>query len=706
MNVLKKIIAWLRGPRSDLFLFIVALALLNLVSVNSFVRLDLTSKHSYSLSPASREVMRTLEAPLAVKVFFSDNLPAPYNSAGRYLKDLLVEYKGVAGRKFSYESFDMDKADNQELARSYGIPMAQVQELKDNEVGVKNAYMGLALIYSDSIEVIENVAMTDGLEYRLTTTIGKMIARTNTLAGLSGKVKVTLYASSSFAPLGIGGFRDLDRVLSDATAELNRKNLDRIEYLRVDPAPGADTEAVAEKYGLQIISWSTKPSSVSASSGASAKPDGSGVLGVVLEYGDRFRTVPLALAQTLFGGYGIAGLDTLRDTLEANLQGLMANSPSIGYVVGHGEKALNDDREGSSRLASVVADTYEFREVNTAKDSIPADITTLVINGPRSAFTEAELYRIDQFVLRGGNLFLLLDPFEEIRGEGSMAYYGAEPSYRPIDTGLERIVKAYGIIPGKNYVLDKACYVSRRQGSPEVPLYYVPRLAKESLNRKNPVSRDLADVIFLQASALEIETSASSADRTVVPLATSSGESWLMADNINLAPYAMEAPGPDKMAAQNLAVLAEGKFESAFGATPPTVSGIDGKATGATAFSAKDHLAKSLLPSRVIVIGTSAITGPAVIDREGREPVAIFVRNAIDYLADNGGLIEMRTKGLALNQLDRTTKSVRTAARAVNLYGLPVVVVLLGLLAWRLREVRRKRIAERYAAGAKKTGEA
>ena len=705
MNALKRFTAWLLGPKSDLFLFIVALALLNLVSVNSFVRLDLTAKHSYSLSPASREVMRTLEAPLAVKVFFSDNLPAPYNSAGRYLKDLLVEYKGVAGRKFSYETFDMDKAANQELARSYGIPMAQVQELKDNEVGVKNAYMGLALIYSDSVEVIENVAIADGLEYRLTTTIGKMIARTNTLSGLSGKVKITLYASSSFAPLGIGGFRDLDRVLSDAVVELNRKNLDRIEYSRVDPAPGADTEAVAAKYGLQVITWSAKPASGSTSGGASAKPDGAGVLGVVLEYGDRFRTVPFALSQTLFGGYGIAGLDKIRETLEANLQGLMANSPSIGYVVGHGEKALNDDREGSGRLASIVADTYEFREVDTAKDSIPADVTTLVINGPRSVFTEAELYRIDQFVLRGGNLFLLLDPFEEIRNEGSMAYYGAQSAFRPIDTGLERIVKSYGIIPRKDYVLDKTCYVSRRQGSPEVPLYYVPRLAKESLNRKNPVSRDLADVIFLQASSLEIAPSPSNGDRTVTALATSSGESWLMEGNINLAPYAMEAPGPDKMAARNLALLSEGRFESAFGPTPPTVSGIVDTATGATAFSAKDHLAKSLLPARVIVTGTSAITGPAVIDREGREPVAIFVRNAIDYLAGNGDLIAMRTKGLALNQLDRTTKSSRTVARTVNLYGLPVIVVLLGLLAWQLREFRRKRIAERYAAVPKKTEE-
>ncbi|HPS45300.1 MAG TPA: Gldg family protein, partial [Treponemataceae bacterium] len=649
MGTVRKIMNWLKGPKSDLFLFIVALVLLNLVSLRGFVRLDLTGGHSYSLSPASREVMRSLEEPLAIKVFFSGDLPAPYNSVGRYLNDLLVEYKGANPKRFSYESFDMKKEANQELARSYGIPMAQVQEVKDNEVGVKNAYMGLAIVYSDSVEVIGNVSTTEGLEYRLTTTIGKTVARTNTLAGLSGKVKLTLYASSSFAPLGLAGFRDLDRIVSDATAELNRKNLNRIEYAKVDPSSVADMNALAAKYGVEVVSWSTK----AVAKGAASSPDGSGVLAIVLEYQDRFKTVPLELARNILGGYGIAGLDKLPDTLAAALQGLMANSPSVGYVTGHGEKSLSDERSGATRLRSIVADTYEFKEIDTAKDEIPENITTLVINGPTGSFTDAELYKIDQFVLRGGRLFALLDPFEEIQPQGAMAYYGGQPTYRPINSGLERLLKAYGITPERNYVLDKECYVARQQGQPDVKLYYVPRLGKEGLNRKHEIAKGLADVIFLQSSSLDLADAPSAKGRSIIPLATSSGESWLMEDNISLMPYGMEPPAADKLSKRTLAALAEGSFESAFGAAPPALAASTAgtKADANTAASsdekpsvaigsldAKAHLAKSVLPGRVIVIGTSAITGPAVMDAEGREPVSIFVRNAIDYLSGNDDL--------------------------------------------------------------------
>lgn len=696
MGTIRKILAWLKGPKSDLFIFAAALVLLNLVAARAFLRIDLTADHSYSLSPDSRVVMRSLEEPLSIKVFFSDDLPAPYNAVGRYLDDLLVEYKGASRGRFDYEKFDMKKESSKELAKTYGIPMAQVQEVKDNEVGVKGAYMGLAIVYSDSVETIGNVATTEGLEYRLTTAIGKIVSRTNTLSGLSGKVGMTLYASSSFASIGLGGFRDLDKVVGDAASALSKKNLDRIEYARVDPATKEETEALAPKYGLEIVSWS---------GGKGKAIEGQGVLAIVLEYGDRFRVVPLTLTRNLFGGYGIAGLDTLGDTLDAALQGLMSSSGSIGYVTGHGEKSLDDERAGAARFKAISSDTYEFREINTASGDIPPDVTTLVIAGPTGTFTDAELYRIDQFVLKGGRLLVFLDPFEEKQPEGAMAYYGGQPTYRPIDSGLDRLLSVWGITPKRNYVLDDKCYVARQPGQSEVKLHYVPRVGKEGLDRKSEITRRLADVLFLQSSSLDLADSSDAKERKVIPLVTSSPDSWLMEDNVSLMPYGMEMPGRDKLKTRVLAALAEGSFKSAFGETPPArtpASGGDrgGGESSIGSLEAKAHLSRSVQPGRVIVLGTSAITGQAVMDREGREPVAIFVRNALDYLAGNEGLIAMRTKGLSLNTLNKTTESSRAVARAINLYGLPLLVGLVGLGAWRLRSARRRKIAARYAARA------
>src|SRR5574344_2452292 len=98
---MKKFINWLKNPASDFALFIILLILANLVGNRAFLRFDLTGPKSYSLSPASKQAVKTLDEPLSVQVFFSDSLPAPYNSVEQYISDILVEYKGAANGKFS-----------------------------------------------------------------------------------------------------------------------------------------------------------------------------------------------------------------------------------------------------------------------------------------------------------------------------------------------------------------------------------------------------------------------------------------------------------------------------------------------------------------------------------------------------------------------------------------------------------------------------
>lgn len=194
---MKKILNWLKSPKSDFILFVMILVLANLASRKAFLRLDLTSQGSYSISQASKNTVKTLTEPLSVKVFFSDNLPAPYNSTEQYIKDILVEYKGAANRNFSYQIFNMNKAENQKIATSYGLRQVQIQQIKNSEVGVKQVWMGLAITYGDSIEIIDGITSESGFEYNLTTKIARMISQADTLAGLDAddKILVTLYSS-------------------------------------------------------------------------------------------------------------------------------------------------------------------------------------------------------------------------------------------------------------------------------------------------------------------------------------------------------------------------------------------------------------------------------------------------------------------------------------------------------------------------------
>ena len=91
---------------------------------------------------------------------------------------------------------------------------------------------------------------------------------------------------------------------------------------------------------------------------------------------------------------------------------------------------------------------YSFKELNLASDDIPVSMSMIVINGPKTAFSEKELYAIDQFLMRGGNLMFFIDPFDENQNP-----YTGQSTFTPIDTGLNQILTAYGITPGTDYIM-------------------------------------------------------------------------------------------------------------------------------------------------------------------------------------------------------------------------------------------------------------
>ena len=66
-----RFVSWIKSSASDVWLFIIAVVLLNMVAARCFFRADLTQAKSYSLSSASREVVGNLEEPMSIKVFFS-----------------------------------------------------------------------------------------------------------------------------------------------------------------------------------------------------------------------------------------------------------------------------------------------------------------------------------------------------------------------------------------------------------------------------------------------------------------------------------------------------------------------------------------------------------------------------------------------------------------------------------------------------------
>ncbi|MFO7972743.1 MAG: GldG family protein [Desulfobacterales bacterium] len=160
-----------------LLIYLVIIVLINVAGMTLFFRMDLTSNSLYSISQASKTVVSTLSEPLTINVFFTKNLPAPYNNTERYLHDLLEEYAIHANKYFNYRFYDVSPEpeginpsarENQKLAKNYGIHPVQIQAFEKDEVKFKKAYMGLVLIHGDMVEQIPTITSINGLEYKLT----------------------------------------------------------------------------------------------------------------------------------------------------------------------------------------------------------------------------------------------------------------------------------------------------------------------------------------------------------------------------------------------------------------------------------------------------------------------------------------------------------------------------------------------------------
>ena len=680
---MKKFINWITGPKSDFVLLIILLVLINLVGANSFFRLDLTSPKSYSLSQSSKEVVKNLEEPLSVKVFFSNNLPSPYNTVEQYLEDILVEYKGSANKNFSYEFFDMDKPENEELASSYRIRQKQIQEVKDNEVGFKNVYMGVVLVYADSIEVLDDIISPDGLEYRLTTTMSKMINTTSALAGLKDNVNVTLYSSSDLSAFGIKNFNQLENIVSNAVAQVNKKNMNKVSFKVVNPNQDEVSELCA-KYGVDEISWTDDKAT------DESKKNGKGMIAAVMEYNDNFKLLPVKLSRSFFGSYGIAGLDNLETVITENLQTLVSRSDKIGYLTGFGTKSLNDAQNGSQRLQMLANDKYQFVELDLEKDEIPSTISNIVIVAPTEKISEKVFYKLDQFLMQGGNLTVFADMYQEIPTQNQYQL----PEYKLLETGLPEFLAKYGIELGKDYVMDMNCYKNFQQGYGEIPMYYVPITERSTINQKNPITKNLSYILMFQNSSINLNLSD---DVKGTVLVKSSDQSWLMKDNIIMHPLYITPVAENERSSYNLAVLAEGKFASQFDKNILEQNKND-VAKNSLAGGTDNHLTKAVQNGKIFVAGSSVIVSPMLIDDSGREPISIFVRNVLDYMNGNEDLCTMRTKGLALNTLKKSSTASIKVAKIINQYGVPLLVIIIGFIVWHMRVEHRKKIRIQYAS--------
>jgi ABC-type uncharacterized transport system involved in gliding motility auxiliary subunit len=100
--------------------------------------------------------------------------------------------------------------------------------------------------------------------------------------------------------------------------------------------------------------------------------------------------------------------------------------------------------------------------------------------------------------------------------------------------------------------------------------------------------------------------------------------------------------------------------------------------------------------AKIFLVASSDILRDNVLDPEGNSPNDMFVLNTIDALNHRENIAVMRSKVLSFNPLTDTGALTKTFVKTLNIGGLPVLVVFLGLLVWLKRHSRKKRIASMF----------
>ena len=94
-------------------IYIMSFVLINLISMNWFVRFDLTDNKMYSLSDSSKRTIEKIDDPLTIDLYFSDDLPGQLQNNKRFVQDLLEEYSAYSSNiNFYFVKNDENEAKN------------------------------------------------------------------------------------------------------------------------------------------------------------------------------------------------------------------------------------------------------------------------------------------------------------------------------------------------------------------------------------------------------------------------------------------------------------------------------------------------------------------------------------------------------------------------------------------------------------------
>lgn len=416
---------------------------------------------------------------------------------------------------------------------------------------------------------------------------------------------------------------------------------------------------------------------------------GTTYLGVGFDYHGEVESIP-SIEQDVGLEFEISGL----------IKQMTVKKKKIAFASSEGELPMTHG--GVQFLSEQLKKTgYETTTVEL-KAMVPADVDALIIAGPKQAFSDRAKYVIDQFLMKGKGVALFVDGqrLEAPRGAGMPGMDLPMIAQSNEGAALDGLLSSYGIKINQDLVLDAQNYVGVvRVDGQAMPANHPVFVAAGPLPQIHQVTQGMQALVLPFASTVELVGDAKDGKGGVVwtKLAETSKKSWKPEGPFVFSPRARLTEGSNK-GPFALAYAGTGKFKSAFAGKQVVKEDgtlVDGNVSQP---GVEPMILESPANARMVVVGDSEFVsdeyvGYGLRGLQGYLIGLAFAVNAADWLAQDEALSQVRNKGMQNRPLDPdkvNQEGLVGFLKGWNMVGLPILILVVGLLRWRLRSASRR----------------
>lgn len=356
----------------------------------------------------------------------------------------------------------------------------------------------------------------------------------------------------------------------------------------------------------------------------------------------------------------------------------------VAFLEGHGELPEIDVADITINLAKFF--TIDRGSIN-ARPGVLDTYAAVIIADPLTEFSEADKLVLDQYIMNGGKVLWLAEQVEV--NSDSLVTGETVGLYRPLN--IEDQLFRYGVRINPEVIQDLDCMVIRMSVSAgeqhqvvPAPWYYYPKLYP---SQDHPITRNINKIKGQFVNTIDTVGLDPKIRKTIL-LSTSDQAKTLSPPLIIRLNEAGQIPDEQTFNKSRLpvAVLLEGVFPSAF----------------------KNRMTENLLPDNTIQVKTESVENKMIVIADGDiirndvrrlgttgTPYPLgqdrvtgemmgnrdFIVNCLNYLVDDHGIMELRSRELKMRLLDRIRiKNERTLWQLINVAGPVLIIIIAGLI--------------------------